>query len=119
VDNVGKDRTEKSEYLSRQIHGICKDLDLAGIVIQSMNKQGFSSSPRMSHLSGSARVSYDADQIAILAEDEKEENVVNLIWDKMRESDGNRVLKLVKTPGFPAFGEYAKNEEDAIRDWTR
>jgi len=119
VDNVGKDRTEKSEYLSRQIHGICKDLDLAGIVIQSMNKQGYGSSPRMSHLSGSARVSYDADQIAILAEDEKEENVVNLIWDKMRESDGNRVLKMVKVPGFPAFGEYAKSDDGYVRDWTK
>jgi len=44
VDSYGKDRNEKSEYLSRQIHGICKDLDLAGIVIQSLNKQGYGSS---------------------------------------------------------------------------
>jgi replicative DNA helicase len=109
VDSYGKDRNEKSEYLSRQIHGICKDLDLAGIVIQSLNKQGYGSSPTMSHLSGSHKVSYDADSIAILSQDEKEENVVNLIWDKMRESDGARALKLVKIAGFPAFGEYANN----------
>ena len=118
VDNVGKDRNEKSEYLSRQIHGICKDLNLAGIVIQSLNKQGYGGSPKMSHLSGSHKVSYDADSIAILSQDEKEENVVNLIWDKMRESDGARALKLVKTPGFPAFGEYARDAEN-YNDWTR
>ena len=109
VDSVGKDRNEKSEYLSRQIHGICKDLDLAGIVIQSLNKQGYGSAPTMSHLSGSHKISYDADSIAILSQDEKEDNTVNLIWDKMRESDGDRVLKLVKVPGFPAFGEYTNN----------
>jgi replicative DNA helicase len=108
VDSYGKDRNEKSEYLSRQIHGICKDLDLAGLVIQSLNKGGYGTSPKMSHLSGSHKVSYDADSIAILAEDESEENVVNLIFDKMRESDGNRALKLVKVAGFPAFGQYTK-----------
>jgi len=117
VDNYGKDRNEKSEYLSRQIHGICKDLDLAGLVIQSLNKQGYGSSPKMSNLSGSHKVSYDADSIAIMAEDENEENVVNLIFDKMRESDGNRALKLIKIAGFPAFGQYISN--NGYRDWTK
>jgi len=118
VDDFGKDRNEKSEYLSRQIHGICKDLDMAGIVIQSMNKSGYGSAPRMSHLSGSAKISYDADQIAILSEDEQNENVVNLIWSKQREADGNRALKLVKVAGFPAFGPMAK-EYNGVQDWTK
>lgn len=118
VDNVGKDRNEKSEFLSRQIHGICKDLDVAGLVIQSLNKQGYGQSPRMSHLSGSHKVSYDADAIAILSQDENDENVVNLIWDKMREADGNRGMKLVKIPGFPAFGPYSK-ERNGYNDWTK
>jgi replicative DNA helicase len=118
TDNVGKDRNEKSEYLSRQIHGICKDLDLAGVVIQSLNKQGYGQAPRMSHLSGSHKVSYDADAIAILSQDEGNENIVNLIWDKMREADGNRALKLVKVPGFPAFGPYTE-ERGGINDWTK
>lgn len=118
VDNVGKDRNEKSEYLSRQIHGICKDLNVAGLVIQSMNKQGYGSTPHMSHLSGSAKISYDADAIAILVQDEDNDNVVNLIWDKMREADGNRAMKLVKVPGFPAFGPYTTGP-NGINDWTR
>jgi replicative DNA helicase len=118
VDNVGKDRNEKSEFLSRQIHGICKDLDMAGLVIQSLNKQGYGRFPRMSHLSGSHKVSYDADAIAILSQDENSENVVNLIWDKMREADGNRAMKLVKVPGFPAFGPYSK-ERNGYNDWTK
>ena len=101
-----RDSIEKSANLSRQIHGICKDLDIAGLVIQSLNKAGYHQTPRMSNLSGSARVSYDADQIAIMSEDENMPNIVNVIWEKMRESDGNRALKLVKIPGFPAFGEY-------------
>ena len=118
VDNVGRDRNEKSEYLSRQIHGICKDLNLAGMVIQSLNKQGYGAAPRMSHLSGSHKVSYDADTIAILSQDENNENIVNLIWDKMREADGNRALKLVKIPGFPAFGPYTE-DRGVMNDWTK
>lgn len=117
VDNVGRDRNEKSEYLSRQIHGICKDLSVAGLVIQSLNKGGYGSTPSMSNLSGSAKVSYDADSIAILAEDDKTNNVVNLIWEKQRESDGNNALRLVKVPGFPAFAEYTP--EAAVNDYTR
>lgn len=116
-DNVGKDRNEKSEYLSRQIHGICKDLNMAGIVIQSLNKQGYGGSPKMSHLSGSHKVSYDADAIAILSQDETSENVVNLIWDKMREADGNRALKLVKVSGFPAFAQYTA--DSSYNDYTK
>jgi replicative DNA helicase len=118
ADNYGKDVNEKSAYLSRQMHNICKDLDVAGLVIQSLNKQGYGQSPRMSHLSGSHKVSYDADAIAILSEDESEANVVNLIWDKMRESDGNRALKLVKVAGFPAFGEYQK-PPNGFNDYTK
>jgi replicative DNA helicase len=118
VDNFGKDRNEKSEYLSRQIHGICKDLDIAGLVIQSLNKGGYGGTPRMSHLSGSAKISYDADSIAILSQDENTENVVNLIWEKQREADGNRALKLVKVAGFPAFAQLAK-EPNGLKDWTR
>jgi len=117
-DGRSRDAIEKSAYLSRQIHAICKDLDLAGIVIVSLNKAGYGGTPRMSNLSGSARVSYDADAIAILSEDEHNENIVNLIWDKMREADGNRALKLVKIPGFPAFGPYTE-ERGGMNDWTK
>jgi replicative DNA helicase len=117
-DGNSKDAIEKSAYLSRQLHAICKDLDLAGMVIQSLNKGGYHQTPRMSNLSGSARVSYDADQIALLSEDPDNNNIVNLIWDKMREADGNRALKLVKVPGFPAFGPYTE-ERGGINDWTK
>ena len=117
-DGKSRDAIEKSAYLSRQLHAICKDLELAGMVIQSLNKGGYHQTPRMSNLSGSARVSYDADQIAILSEDPDNENIVNLIWEKMREADGNRALKLVKVPGFPAFGEFTP-ERNGLNDWTK
>lgn len=117
-DGRSRDAIEKSAYLSRQLHAICKDLDLAGVVIVSLNKAGYGGTPRMSNLSGSARVSYDADQIAIMSEDQDNENVVNIIWEKQREADGNRALKLVKVAGFPAFAQLAK-EPNGLKDWTR
>jgi hypothetical protein len=53
-----------------------------------------------------------------MSEDQDNENVVNIIWEKQREADGNRALKLYKVSGFPAFAPMTKDEKQ-IRDWTR
>ena len=106
----GGNYIEKSATISRQLHNICKDLDLAGLAIQTMNKNGLSSQqPGKENLSGSVKVSYDADQIAILTKDESKDNVVWLRWDKNREGEGDSALRLVRKPGFPAFFEVASD----------
>jgi len=117
ADSYGKDAIEKSAYLSQQIHGICKDLDLAGLVIQSLNKAGYHSTPTMANLSGSTRVMHTADHIAFMVQDEKQDNIVNLIWDKVREGEGKRTMKLVRVKGFPSFENYLP--DNSINDWTR
>lgn len=85
---------------------MCKDLELAGLIIQSMNKSGIGA-VGMEKLSGSGKLMYDADQIIFMVEDKEGDNIVRLVWDKMREGDGDRFMRLVRRPGYPAFGEYA------------
>lgn len=117
-DNVGKDGIEKSAHLSQQLHNICKDLDLAGLVIQSLTKEGYSN-PSMRTLSGSTKVMHTADQIAIMIKDQTNPNLIYLKWDKIREGDGGDLgITLIKQSGFPAFQNY-KPEEEGYRDYTR
>ena len=117
ADPYGRDAIEKSAYLSQQLHGICKDLDLAGLVIQSLNKAGYHQTPTMANLSGSTKVMHTADNIAFMVDDIDNENIVNLIWDKVREGEGKRAMKLVRVPGFPAFEGYIS--EKVFNDYTK
>ena len=106
ADGHGKDNNERTAFISKQVHGMCKDLDLAGLVIQSMNKSGIGNAG-MEKLSGSGKLMYDADQIIFMTQDEEADTVIRLTWDKMREGDSDRFMKLVRKPGYPVFGEYA------------
>ena len=107
ADTNGKDNNERTAFVSKQVHGMCKDLDLAGLVIQSMNKSGIGA-VGMEKLSGSGKLMYDADQIIFMTADDEADTVIRLTWDKMREGDSDRFMKLVRKPGYPVFGEYAK-----------
>jgi replicative DNA helicase len=122
ADGYGSNEAERSAYISRQLHNITKDLNLAGIAIQSMTKQGFSrSAPSMANVSGSHKVAHDADQIAILTkgtpDNPDELNTVTLTWEKMREDDGSRSIRLIKVPGFPSFESYKAEEEIVVGNW--
>jgi replicative DNA helicase len=116
-DPFGKDAIEKSAYISQQLHGICKDLDLAGVVIQSLNKAGYHQTPTMANLSGSTKVMHTADHIAFMTEDKKQKNLVHLTWDKVREGESKRWMDLYKVDSFPAFYEVAQN--DTLNDYTK
>jgi len=104
-DRFGRDDIERTAWLSSEVHGICKDLQLAGLVIHSMNKQGVrENGGSQADLSGSVRVIYDADQIIVMQQDKKWDNQVNLIWTKLREGELPKGgISLVKKPGLPAF----------------
>jgi len=103
-DSYGNSEIERQNYMSIAIKDICKDLDMAGIIINSVNKQGITS--------GSKQIQHDMDTI-INMEDSKRNTpatqdnpLVDIIFNKQREGDGsNRILTLVKKPGFPMFQE--------------
>jgi len=121
-DAVGQDRNERTETISRGMKLICKSLDLAGLIVHSMNKAGMdSSSPDMSNLSGSGQVSYDADLIAFLnpftpisasdawIKEAERKNMRTMIFAKGRELENpSKYLHIVKLPDYPMFGDYAQ-----------
>ena len=108
-DQYGKNETERTTYLSSQVHDICKDLKLAGLVIQSMNKAGMKeNNGDMTSLGGAAGLISDADQIIFMSQDESVANVYHLKWAKMRNDIMPGVVDLVKVQGFPAYVNRAK-----------
>lgn len=108
ADGYGNGDIERLTYISGQLASIAKDLNLAGLTLQSVTKEGYSN-PSMKNVSGPTAIHHDADQIAVLVEGE-EPNTVELRWEKQRESDEPGVLKLVNVPGFPAFECYAQED---------
>jgi replicative DNA helicase len=101
ADRYGKDDSEKAAYVSRQIKNICKDLDLSGLIINSMTKSEMESDkPSMAAQKGSAQLIYDADVVFFLVEDG---NNLKLHFSKFREDTPERYIRLIRDNGFPAF----------------
>ena len=112
----GYDKYEKSEFLSEQLHAIAKDLDLSGLIINSLNKAGFGNAG-MQNLSGSAKVSYNADQIVFIEIDTDNPQMVNLSWKKMREGDARRKMQMIMTGGIPELRCVAPEPEPIMQDY--
>lgn len=93
---------EKSENISRALHNISLEFDVAILAIQSLNKAGATEHPGMDNLSGSFKVAFNADQIAVLVGD-PEEKVKELKWVKCRHADDVRNLRLMLKKGLPEF----------------
>lgn len=115
---------ERTGLLSRSFKLICHNLDLAGVVIHSMNKSGVeNATPGLSNLRGSAQVGYDADIACMLTEfnpisisdgsytQDERQNMRTLLFIKGRDiDDPNKYIHLVKDKYFPRFGELAERE---------
>lgn len=124
----GKDEIERTAAISAGLKRICRSLDLAGVVVHSMNKAGISANgqkgseagngiPGQDQLRGSGQVIYDADVITFLTQytaeagpvSSADQKNVRVLWfSKGREiEDDKRFITLVKRPTFPAFAEMA------------
>lgn len=102
VDPDADDYIEKSENISQNLHNLALEFDVALLVVQSLTKQGYGSNPGLSSLSGSHKVSFVTDQVAILVGN-PEEKVKELRWLKVRHADDTRNLKLMLKHGLPEF----------------
>jgi len=104
ADRVGKDDIERMKWISTQIHNICKDLKLAGLVIQAMTKAGMQNNDgSMTNLGGAAKLISDADQIIFMLHDDSEPTKYKLKWGKMRNETPPGVIDLFKPVGSPRF----------------
>lgn len=94
---------ERSRIVSEEIHGIFTDLNLAGLVINRMNKAGVGGQQEgQAKLAGASGVIYDADVIWILNET-NDKNVVRMVCEKFREGRKDIFVDLVRVPNFPSF----------------
>lgn len=100
-DRYGSKESEREAYISKSLKIICKDLDLAGLVLQSMTKEQMTSdNPSITGMKGPASMAHDTDiAIYIL----KDGNNVRLHFVKHREDTPNEFVKLLWDKGFPAF----------------
>lgn len=121
MDGSGRlEDTERSKIISRQMKSICKDLELAGIIIQSMNKGGMEGSvPTLKNLSGASQVAFDADLVCFLVDHVPEKNesanpcLRTVVFGKGRElANPRQYFHLVAFEGFPAFGDAAVERVD-------
>ena len=103
-DDLDKDDITRSKIISGRVHAICKDLDIAGIVLDDMNKEGFdNSSSGKRNISGSARKAHDADVIILMRKHPQNAGWIRLTWEKDREDSPDKFLDLKRAHGWPAF----------------
>lgn len=103
-DQYGNNDYERLAYISKSLKNICKDLDLAGLIIHSMTKAEMNSdTPSLVGMRGSGQIAYDADVAIYLIEDEIDKENVKLYFVKFREDIPDRYVRLKKDTGYPAF----------------
>lgn len=93
-DKEGWNEIQKTQFVINGFKNIAKSLDLAGLVIHSMNKAGQSGDNqiRQTSLRGSGQVSYDADVILMLTmPDEMRPSIIRATFGKGRELENPRL----------------------------
>jgi len=106
-DRVAEKETERIGIITSNLHDICKDLNIFGLAIQSMTKAGFREGG-MEGVYGGSELHHSVDVMAIMTKDQDYDTnkIVNLTFDKVRESEDDvRLVKLRNKPGFPYFAE--------------
>ena len=98
----GNDNTANKATRFRQI---CREFDLAGITVQSVNKEGMKAIvPHLADMSGPAEVAFSADKVFFLVQDPEIEQDFKLLPAKQRDGDkGNKPIPLMKPKGKLTF----------------
>lgn len=118
-DGLGLSENERTGLISSQLKGVCRALNMAGIVIMSMNKSGMGGLPSGESLRGSNQQFYDTDLLLFVVRDKAQDNLIRCIFGKGRELEQPKAhFELMTLSGFPAFENVTRNELD-IKDWTR
>lgn len=93
-DNLSEN--DKTGLISSRLKAMCRSLNLAGMIILSLNKEG--------DVRGNAQQKYDADLILTLHEEKSQPGIVTCVFKKGRELERpKQAFDLFKSSGFPAF----------------
>lgn len=121
----GLTETEATQIISTSFRNTARSLDVAGLIIHSMNKGGMAAgTPSMETLRGSGQLAYDADLIAFLNEflpfseqdqqytERERENMFTLTFDKGRELEQpHRYIHYRRKAGLPMYEELHTADE--------
>lgn len=117
-DGIGLSENDRTGLISAQLKGICRALDLSGIVIMSMNKSGMGGLPQGENLRGNNQQFYDTDLLLFLIRSKDQPNVVRCLFGKGRELETpKQKFDLVALEGFPGF-ENAVTKSFNLPDYT-
>ena len=118
-DGQGLSENDRTGIISSYIKAICRSLDIAGIVIHSLNKKGMSGGlPGGQDIRGSGQQFYDTDLLMFLVQSEIP-NTVTCVFGKGRELENpKQAFELRKLEGFPALANASKREI-AYKDYVK
>jgi replicative DNA helicase len=120
-DDHAENEISRTEIISRNLKHICNDLDLAGVVLQSVVKSGMDnniSGKAKSSMRGSGQMIHDADMILFLTNFEEldeadmaireveRKRMVTLHTTKGRDLETYPVGHLIRRDNSPFFDEY-------------
>lgn len=100
LQDGGDDPNMRDTVMARNLKSMCKDLEICGVVIHTLNKAG--------KASGSNKIIYAADNVLHLAAVDDKPNVVCLTPNKIRDDSNRGSVNLVRLPDFPCFGTAAR-----------
>jgi replicative DNA helicase len=120
-DSYGSDETERQNFISKQLKRICRDLELAGAVIHSMNKAGLGAAiPDLDNMSQGADIAFDCDKALFMVEHSPRggqpvnPNGRTFVFKKSRSKIKRPIFHMEKLPDFPAFRPLAGGETETV-----
>lgn len=118
LDKDGEGELQHTKLKARRMQSICREFGVAGIIIQSMTKEGMTASVmRLEHMSGPADVAHEGDCVFLLQKDKEEPLKVNLLPAKLRDGDmGTAPIELMWKVGSPMFVSVPKSTHPGVED---
>jgi replicative DNA helicase len=116
-DGYGKDEIERLNHISGRLKQINRELDLASVIIHSMNKEGLKSQrPDLSNMSQGADIAFDTDKALFMMPHVPGngataiENYRTFVFQKSRSRVADVVFHLQAVKEFPAFLDVAPSD---------
>lgn len=118
LDHDGGDDLANTKLKARRMQGICREFQVAGILIQSMNKEGMRSTvPTMADMSGPSEVAHEADVVFLMGVHPENPKLVQLYPAKMRDGDTAHTPITLKWADYtPKFVNYM-HENNIALEW--
>lgn len=118
LDNDGGNDIANTKLKAERIQAVCREFQVGGILIQSMNKDGMRGSvPTMADMSGPGAVAHEGDNVFLMGEDADDNTLVRLYPAKMRDGDmGHAPITLKWVKGVPKFTTYRPVKLEWLRE---